>query len=96
MSSKRRKVIASERPSTTDPRTMLGESVRAAVRQRPNTSGTAAAALAAIEQTFASPTNVQGPLEQTLRTLVRNRVQNDGDYDPARYPNLDKWSANTK
>lgn len=92
MSSKRRKLIVSERPSTSDPRTILGDSVRAAVRQRPNTSSAASAALAAIEQTPA----LQGPLENTLRTIVRNRVQNEADYDPARYPNLDKWSSNTK
>lgn len=92
MSSKRRKVIASERPSTSDPRTILGESVQAAVRQRPNTSGAASAALTAIEQNTA----LQGPLEQTMRTLVRNRLQNDADYDPARYPNTDKWSSNPK
>lgn len=75
---------------------MLGESVRAAVRQRPNPGGVATATLAAIEQTFASTSALQAPLEQTLRTLVRNRVQNETDFDPTRYPNLDKWSSNKK
>lgn len=97
MSSKRRKVIASERPS--NPRSILTDSVRAALRQQPNPSGVATAALAAIEQTFASTPATfepQGPLEQTLRTMVRNRVQRDADYDPERFPNIDKWSANKK
>lgn len=92
MSSKRRKIIASERPSTSDPRSILSDSIRSAVRQRPSTSGAAPAALAAIEQA----TTFQGPLENTMRTLVRNQLQNNPDYDPTRYPNLDKWSSNSK
>lgn len=72
---------------------MLGESARAALRQRPNTSGSSTAALAAVEQ---STTALQAPFENAMRTLVRSRVQNDNDYDPARYPNLDKWTSNAK
>lgn len=93
MSSKRRKLIQSTKPSSSDPNSILTDGIRHVIQSR-NTLPSIP-----IEEVINSSSHLQEPhgsYEEALRNHVQNRVNQDPDYAPERFPNCSKWLNNKK
>lgn len=96
MSSKRRKLIQSTKPTASDPRTILNDSVHAVLQAHPVAGGsaTAAASVTAIDEALAGNSQLNEPYgsyEQVIRRVVNNRMNSDSDFTAERFPNCSKW-----
>lgn len=108
MSSKRRKLINSSKPAAAEPNNILPHSVRHVLSSRishgastaPSSSSSSVANTAvSIDEAVSSNQHIQEPYgsyEQALMNYVENRISNDSDFTPERYPNCSKWLSKNK
>lgn len=96
-----------QKPSGSDPRSLLTDGVQAVLQARttahgqgPSGSRNAAAAAshgtseAAVNEMLATNPHIHEPhgsYEQSLRSLVQSRTQTDSDFNAERFPNIAKW-----
>jgi len=109
MSSKRRKLISGAKPSAAEPNSMLGQGVRQVLQNRTSrfggsssgasSSSSTAATISSLNEAIASNQHIQEPYgsyEQAILDHVQNRLSNDVDYSPERFPNVTKWIEKNK
>lgn len=90
MSSKRRKLIASTKPSGSNPSQILTDTMRQVIQSQSNANSFTLN----IEDGLAANPHIQEPygsFEQAIRSNIQKRIENDPDYNPERYPNCSKW-----
>lgn len=94
MTSKRRKLIASAKPSGSDPRSIITDSVRQVIQTRNIAGSSAASSNVSADEALAANSHIHEPYgsyEQAIRTAVQSRINSDPDYTPERFPNCSKW-----
>lgn len=109
MSSKRRKLISGAKPSAAEPNAMLGQGVRHVLQNRTSrfggsssgasSSSSTAATISSLNEAIASNQHIQEPYgsyEQAILDHVQNRLSNDVDYSPERFPSVAKWIEKNK
>lgn len=93
MSSKRRKLITTNKTNVTDPSAVLTEGVRQVLQSRNSAVGGATAPVT-VEQALAIVPHItepSGSYEQAIRLHMQNRVQSDPDFNAEHFPNTMKF-----
>ncbi|KAJ6641718.1 Large proline-rich protein BAG6 [Pseudolycoriella hygida] len=89
MSSKRRKLIESTKPSGSNPPQILTDTLRHVIQSQSNANSITLTT----EEALAANPHIQEPygsFEQAIRNTVQDRIQCDRDYNPERFPNCAK------
>lgn len=90
MTSKRRKLISSTKPSGSNPPQILTDTLRQVIQSQSNANSI----MLTTEEGLAAHPHIQEPygsFEQAVRSTIQTRIENDPDYNPERYPNCSKW-----
>lgn len=90
MSSKRRKLISSTKPSGSNPSQILTDTLRQVIQSQSNANSI----MLTTEEGLAAHPHIQEPygsFEQAVRSNIQKRIETDPDYNPERYPNCSKW-----
>lgn len=108
MSSKRRKLINSSKPTAVEPNNILPQAVRQVLQSRvmngastatASSSTSIASTATSLDEAIASNQHIQEPYgsyEQALLNNVQNRIRADADFNPDRFPNCSKWISKNK
>lgn len=110
MSSKRRKLITSSKPTAAEPNVMLGQGIRQIVQQQSRVSrvggpssgaasSSAASTVTSLNEAIASNQHIQEPYgsyEQAILNHVQNRISSDSEFSAERFPNASKWINKNK
>ncbi|XP_037044327.1 large proline-rich protein BAG6 isoform X3 [Bradysia coprophila] len=95
MSSKRRKLISSTKPSGSNPSQILTDTLRQVIQSQSNANSI----MLTTEESLAAHPHIQEPygsFEQAVRSNIQKRIESDPDYNPERYPNCAKWMNSKK
>lgn len=95
MSSKRRKII-SDKKSSPDVTSMINDGVRHALHSSGINTNNGAVSVDDITTAISNDTNVQNSYKETLKSTVQERLQNDPEFNPDRFPNSSKYFNNKK
>lgn len=95
MSSKRRKLISSTKPSGSNPSQILTDTLRQVIQSQSNANSI----MLNTEESLAAHPHIQEPygsFEQAVRSNIQKRIESDPDYNAERYPNCSKWLNSKK
>lgn len=99
MTSKRRKLVTSTKPST-DPNKLLTDSLKKAIyeaglsRTQPSGPGSSRVSSDEVVRSIVEDAATQSSYRERLRKEVKEKTDKDVDYDPERFPNCSKFVNN--
>lgn len=97
MASKRRKVLLSKKPST-NVQHLISDDVRTAIHSNnksgPSSSNGSSSSSAPVDEIVASISNdptIQSAYKDEIKGNISQRLKNDPDFEPDKYPNSSKY-----